>query len=86
MKVPDSGSTRASLKVVAYPSDACWGTVAGVYTSTQASDPTWQHVTLTTPPMPSKGVQSISVQLVTVELAGHDNATALFDSVLASQR
>jgi len=36
--------------------------------------------------MPSHGVQSISVQLVTVKVAGNGSAVVLFDSVLASQR
>jgi hypothetical protein len=86
VKVPDGDSTRAGLQVTAYPSDFCWGQAAGVYDSPRSSAQTWQHLSLATPPMPDKGVQSISVQLVTVKVAGHDNAVALFDTVVASQR
>ena len=59
VKVPDQTTSRAYIEVVAYPSDACWGPVHGVYISPQVSAPMWQHVKLSAP-LQSTGVQSIS--------------------------
>ncbi len=84
VKVPDQSTSAAYVEVVAYPSDACWGPVHGVFISPQVSAPTWQHVMLSAP-LQSTGVQSISVQLVTVKLQGHASAAAMFDSVLVSE-
>jgi hypothetical protein len=84
VKVPDQTTSRGYVEVIAYPSDACWGPVAGVYVSPEASSPMWQHVTLSAP-LPARGVQSILVQLVTVKLQGHESAAAMFDSVLVSE-
>ena len=84
VKVPDQTTSRGYVEVVAYPSDACWGPVAGVYISQQVSAPVWQHVKLSAP-LRSSGVQSISVQLMTVKLQGHASAAAMFDSVLVSE-
>jgi hypothetical protein len=84
VKVPDQSASRGYVEVVAYPSDFCWGSVHGVFVSDQVSASTWQHVKLSAPLQPT-GVQSISVQLVTVKLQGHASATALFDSVLVSE-
>lgn len=85
VKVPDQTTSRGYIEVVAYPSDFCWGPVHGVYISQQVSAPVWQHVKLSAP-LQSTGVQSISVQLVTVKLQGHTSAAALFDNVLVSER
>jgi hypothetical protein len=85
VKVPDPTTSRGYVEVVAYPSAACWGPVAGVYISPEASSTTWQHVMLSAP-LKASGVQSISVQLVTVKPQGHDSAAALFDSVLVRER
>jgi hypothetical protein len=85
VKVPDQTTSRGYIEVVAYPSAACWGATAGVYISDQASSATWQHVKLSAP-LRASGVQSVSVQLVTVKLQGHASAAAMFDSVLVGQR
>jgi len=84
VKVPEQATSRAFIEVVAYPSDACWGPVAGVYISQHVSAPVWQHVKLSAL-LRSSGVQSISVQLMTVKLQGHASAAAMFDSVLVSE-
>jgi hypothetical protein len=84
IKVPDATTSSGYLEVVAYPSDACWGPVKGVFVSKESSSPTWQHVALSAP-LPASGVQSISIQLVTTKLQGHESAAALFDTVFVSE-
>ena len=57
----------------------------GVYISQQVSASGWQHATLSAP-VALSGVKSMSVQLVTVKLPGHDSSAAMFDTVLVSQQ